>query len=281
PFPTRRSSDLHRRLIQGMVGGPIARGSASTGDGICARRSGRDRRSDSCRATSIPPCSSFLRKSSASSFVCTWIRWSRFRSRRGPDGSADWGMECCRALRTKTWRPSYAPSVRWSMNRDAARTASPSSALLDKYDVPVPRYTSYPTVPYWSDDPTSGQWLEELRRAAAQPDATWAIYIHIPFCESLCTFCGCNTVITRNHGREEPCIRSIHAECSKYLEEVPELARRPLRQLHLGGGTPTFLSPESLRVLLDPLLSRVRRRTEEFDASVEVNPRVTTAAHLA
>ena len=167
------------------------------------------------------------------------------------------------------------------MHPDAVRTTSPSSALLDKSDVPVPRYTSYPTVPYWSDDPTSEQWLDELRKAAAQPDATWAVYLHIPFCESLCTFCGCNTVITRNHGREEPYIRSIHAEWSKYLEEVPALAERSLRQLHLGGGTPTFLSPENLRVLLDPLLARVRRRAEEFDASVEVNPRVTSAAHLA
>jgi oxygen-independent coproporphyrinogen-3 oxidase len=167
------------------------------------------------------------------------------------------------------------------MNRSAVhRTSSPSSALLDKYDVPVPRYTSYPTVPYWSDGPTTDQWLTELRKAAAAPDATWSIYIHIPFCETLCTFCGCNTVITRNHDREEPYVRLIHTEWSKYLDEVPDLTNRPLRQLHLGGGTPTFLSPESLKLLLEPLMERVQFRAEEFGASVEVNPRVTTAEHL-
>lgn len=163
--------------------------------------------------------------------------------------------------------------TRKSMNR-------PSSALLDKYDVPVPRYTSYPTVPYWSNDPTTEQWLAELRRAAAKPDASWAIYIHIPFCETLCTFCGCNTVITRNHQREEPYIRLVHEEWSRYLDEVPDLEKRPLRQLHLGGGTPTFLAPASLELLLEPLFQRVDFRTEEFDASVEVNPRVTNAEHL-
>ena len=62
--------------------------------------------------------------------------------------------------------------------------------LFEKYDVPVPRYTSYPTVPYWTDDPTTAQWLTELRKAAQKPDCRWSMYIHIPFCESLCTFCG-------------------------------------------------------------------------------------------
>ncbi len=161
--------------------------------------------------------------------------------------------------------------------KDASR---PSSQLLDKYDVPVPRYTSYPTVPYWSNDPTTEQWLDELRKAAAKPDASWAVYIHIPFCETLCTFCGCNNVITRNHQREEPYVRLIHDEWSRYLDAVPDLEKRPLRQLHLGGGTPTFLSPESLTLLLQPLFERVTYKGDVFDASVEVNPRVTNAEHL-
>ena len=162
----------------------------------------------------------------------------------------------------------------------ATERIAPSSVLLDRYDVPVPRYTSYPTVPYWSNDPTTEQWLDELRRAAARPEATWAVYLHIPFCESLCTFCGCNNVITRNHDNEEPYVELITAEWSKYLEAVPDLGKRPLRQLHLGGGTPTFLSPPNLKRLISPLLERVSFRSEEFDASVEVNPRVTSAGHL-
>ena len=160
------------------------------------------------------------------------------------------------------------------------RVSSPSSALLDKYDVPVPRYTSYPTVPYWNNDPTTEQWLTELRKAAANPATTWSVYIHIPFCETLCTFCGCNTIITRNHEREEPYVGVILKEWSRILDEVPDLEKRPLRQLHLGGGTPTFLSPASLKLMLEPLMGRVQFRTGEFDASVEVNPRVTSAEHL-
>ena len=159
--------------------------------------------------------------------------------------------------------------------------ATPSSLLLDRYDVPVPRYTSYPTVPYWSENPTTEQWLEEVRKAAANPDATWAIYIHVPFCESLCTFCGCNTVITQNHGREQPYVEVIASEWKQYLEAVPDLAKRPLRQLHLGGGTPTFLAPDSLRAMLAPILRSVSYRSDVFDASVEVNPRVTNREHLA
>ncbi|MBW3670513.1 MAG: oxygen-independent coproporphyrinogen III oxidase [Acidobacteria bacterium] len=146
--------------------------------------------------------------------------------------------------------------------------------------MPVPRYTSYPTVPYWSDDPTTKQWLEELRKAAARPEASWSVYLHIPFCETLCTFCGCNTVITRNHQREQPYVRLIHDEWSRYLDAVPDLEKRPLRQLHLGGGTPTFLSPESLKLLLEPLFERVSYRDDLFDASLEVDPRVTSAEHL-
>lgn len=159
-------------------------------------------------------------------------------------------------------------------------TPRPSSELLDKYDVPVPRYTSYPTVPYWSNDPTTEQWLEELRKAAAKPEASWSVYLHIPFCETLCTFCGCNTVITRNHQREQPYVRLIHDEWSRYLDAVPDLEKRPLRQLHLGGGTPTFLSPASLKLLLAPLFERVSYRDDLFDASIEVDPRVTSAEHL-
>lgn len=152
--------------------------------------------------------------------------------------------------------------------------------LFEKYDVPVPRYTSYPTVPYWTDDPTTEQWIGELRKAAANPDCRWSIYVHIPFCESLCTFCGCNNVITQDHGREDPYVATVLKELEMYLEAVPELQQRSLRQIHLGGGTPTFLAPESLRALLEPITSRFRTRAETFDASVEVNPRVTTREHL-
>jgi oxygen-independent coproporphyrinogen-3 oxidase len=152
--------------------------------------------------------------------------------------------------------------------------------LFEKYDVPVPRYTSYPTVPYWTDNPTTEQWITELRKAAANPAASWSIYVHIPFCESLCTFCGCTNVITQNHKREVPYVDLVLKELALYLESVPDLAKRRLRQLHLGGGTPTFMSPASLTKLLKPILAQIPVRDEGFDASVEVNPRVTTREHL-
>jgi len=151
--------------------------------------------------------------------------------------------------------------------------------LLKKYDVPAPRYTSYPTVPYWSENPSESQWLEQLKFAMQANEASWSIYIHIPFCESLCTYCGCNTSITKNHEVEEPYIDVVLKEWQKYLEAVPEFSDKPLRELHLGGGTPTFLSPENLEKLLKPILGATKR-ADNFQASLEVDPRVTTEEHL-
>ncbi len=153
--------------------------------------------------------------------------------------------------------------------------------LLRKYDVPVPRYTSYPTVPYWSDSPTSQEWVDSFKRALVKAETEWALYLHIPFCESLCTFCGCNTVIGKNHQREVPYVKNLLKEFSLYLDALPELRSKPLRQLHLGGGTPTFLSAENLRHLVASLLEKCQLDSSRFDASVEVDPRRTTREQLA
>ncbi len=159
-------------------------------------------------------------------------------------------------------------------------TTSADSHLFKKYDIPAPRYTSYPTVPYWTDDPTTAQWIENVRETFAKPDATWSLYLHIPFCETLCTFCGCNTSITKDHSREEPYVALIQKEWQAYLKAVPEMAERPLLQLHLGGGTPTFLSPDNLRRLLEPMLAQMTRDSKNFEGSIEVDPRRTTRAQL-
>lgn len=151
--------------------------------------------------------------------------------------------------------------------------------LLKKYDVPAPRYTSYPTVPYWSENPSESQWLEHLKMAMQSDGSSWSIYIHIPFCESLCTYCGCNTSITKNHEVEAPYIEVVLKEWQKYLDAIPEFSEKPLRELHLGGGTPTFLSPENLSKLLTPILGATKR-ADNFQASLEVDPRVTTEEHL-
>jgi oxygen-independent coproporphyrinogen III oxidase len=152
--------------------------------------------------------------------------------------------------------------------------------LFKKYDIPAPRYTSYPTVPYWTDNPTTTQWIENVRETFAKPDATWSLYIHIPFCETLCTFCGCNTSITKDHTREEPYVALIHKEWESYLKASPDIAKRPILQLHLGGGTPTFLNPQNLRKLLEPMMKQMTIDPSKFEGSIEVDPRRTTREQL-
>jgi oxygen-independent coproporphyrinogen-3 oxidase len=152
--------------------------------------------------------------------------------------------------------------------------------LFAKYDVPAPRYTSYPTVPFWTDSPTTEKWLAELNRAFADEAATWSLYFHLPFCESLCTFCACNTVITRDHGREMGYVELLATEWKLYLDRVPALTERPLLGVHLGGGTPTFFSKENLEHILRPILSKTRIDQDRFEASVEVHPGHTTRDQL-
>ncbi len=152
--------------------------------------------------------------------------------------------------------------------------------LFAKYDVPAPRYTSYPTVPFWSNTPTTEQWLEALDMALNDEATTWSIYLHLPFCETLCTFCACNTVITRDHGREDIYVDLLLKEWSLYYERLSQLRTRPLQQLHLGGGTPTFFSSENLRRILEPMLAESRCDEAQFDASIEVDPRRCTREQL-
>jgi oxygen-independent coproporphyrinogen-3 oxidase len=154
-----------------------------------------------------------------------------------------------------------------------------STDLFAKYDTAIPRYTSYPTVPQWQDTPTRERWLASIAGALGG-DSSLSLYVHVPFCESLCTYCGCNTVITKNHGRDRAYVDLLLAELDLYVRALPALSGRPLRQLHIGGGTPTFLAPEDLGALLDGIATRLPARDDVFEGSIEVDPRVTTPAHL-
>ncbi|GHE59851.1 oxygen-independent coproporphyrinogen III oxidase [Roseivirga thermotolerans] len=152
-------------------------------------------------------------------------------------------------------------------------------SLLRKYDVPVPRYTSYPTVPDWN---TELFQIEDYRERLLQAFASYkedglSLYVHLPFCESLCTYCGCNTRITVNHAVEKPYIEGLLMEWSMYLHILPD--RPILKELHLGGGTPTFFSPEHLKLLLEALLKTVVLHPD-FEFSFEGHPANTTYAHL-
>lgn len=152
--------------------------------------------------------------------------------------------------------------------------------LIRKYDVPTPRYTSYPTVPCWNTEAFStDQWANSVRRAFDESNESKGIslYLHLPFCESLCTYCACNKRITKNHNVEITYIRSLLKEWGDYIKIF---GRKPvIRELHLGGGTPTFFKAENLKWLVSWLLEEgVVHLDHAF--SFEGHPNNTTAEHL-
>ena len=153
-------------------------------------------------------------------------------------------------------------------------------SLFQKYNVPGPRYTSYPTVPYWEDSSFSYEkWLDSVRTSFVESNTTQGIslYIHLPFCESLCTFCGCHEHITKRHEMEDPYIQNVLKEWRLYLAVLPSRPR--IKEIHLGGGTPTFFSPDNLQYLIDQIFEGADR-AEGFQFSFEGHPNNTTREHL-
>ncbi len=154
--------------------------------------------------------------------------------------------------------------------------------LVSKYNVPGPRYTSYPTVPYWDGNSFSVDgWQtsiqQGLRLSENQTSKGLSIYIHLPFCESMCTFCGCTKRITKNHLVEKPYIQALLKELRMYAEII---GHRPLiQQLHLGGGTPTFFSAENLEDLLIGIFE-IADTANKVEFSFEGHPNNTTREHL-
>ncbi len=153
-------------------------------------------------------------------------------------------------------------------------------SLIQKYNVPGPRYTSYPTVPYWDEaDFTYQNWMETLRKSFSESNAKEGIslYIHLPFCESLCTFCGCNKRITKNHEVEHPYIDAVLKEWTLYCEI---LDKKPnIKEIHLGGGTPTFFSAGNLERLINGIFA-LANKAKGYEFSFEGHPNNTTREHL-
>ncbi|WP_342087650.1 oxygen-independent coproporphyrinogen III oxidase [Dyadobacter sp. OTU695] len=153
--------------------------------------------------------------------------------------------------------------------------------LLFKYNIPGPRYTSYPTVPYWQKTPPAIQKWKELVQDAftvSNQKEGISLYVHLPFCESLCTYCGCNTRITINHAVENKYIQAVLKEWKMYCELFG--AEKPLiRELHLGGGTPTFFSPGNLVKLVNGLLENALVHPDAR-FGFEAHPGNTTDEHL-
>ncbi|HJS01279.1 MAG TPA: oxygen-independent coproporphyrinogen III oxidase [Flavobacterium sp.] len=153
-------------------------------------------------------------------------------------------------------------------------------SLIQKYNVPGPRYTSYPTVPYWEEDLFSiNQWKISLIQSFIASNTTEGIslYIHLPFCESLCTFCGCNKRITKRHDVESPYIKAVLKEWDLYCELLPQ--RPKIKEIHLGGGTPTFFSPANLTTLFNGLFVNADK-ADDYEFSFEGHPNNTTHEHL-
>lgn len=153
--------------------------------------------------------------------------------------------------------------------------------LVQKYNIPGPRYTSYPTVPYWDNTTFSGkEWQQTLIQSfteSNQKEGGISLYIHLPFCESLCTFCGCHKRITKRHEVETPYIQAVLKEWQLYCDILPE---KPIvKELHLGGGTPTFFTPENLQELINGIF-RKADKAPGYEFSFEGHPNNTTKEHL-
>ncbi len=151
-----------------------------------------------------------------------------------------------------------------------------SEEFLRRYNRPGPRYTSYPTAPVWQDD-FGPDDLEEVLGAADAGGAPVSLYMHLPFCESLCLFCACNVVIRKDKRVAIPYLDALKLEIGCFRKFIsPE---RPVIQLHWGGGTPTYLSPGQMEDLFACTRQRFRF-APDAELGVEVDPRVTSPEHL-
>ena len=150
--------------------------------------------------------------------------------------------------------------------------------LVEKYNIQAPRYTSYPTVPYWDNSLDEEKWIQRIKTSFINHNAEGiSLYIHLPYCESLCTYCACNTRITVNHKVEQPYIESLLKEWNLYLNQFD--SKPIIKEIHLGGGTPTFFSPSNLHFLIKSILDTAII-AEDYDFSFEGHPSNTTKEHL-
>ncbi|SFU32514.1 oxygen-independent coproporphyrinogen-3 oxidase [Pustulibacterium marinum] len=155
-----------------------------------------------------------------------------------------------------------------------------SNSLIQKYNVAGPRYTSYPTVPYWEADTFSYEsWIYSVQQTfrASNLSEGISLYIHLPFCESMCTFCGCHKRITKRHDVEHPYIEGLLKEWELYTALFDE--RPQIKEIHLGGGTPTFFSPSNLERLINGIFKSADC-CEDYEFSFEGHPNNTTKEHL-
>jgi oxygen-independent coproporphyrinogen-3 oxidase len=152
-----------------------------------------------------------------------------------------------------------------------------TAELLSRYDRPGPRYTSYPTAVEFHEGVTGADYLDCLASANALGDAPLSMYVHLPFCEERCLFCGCHTIISPRKEVAVPYLGMLGREIALLAERLPE--RRRFAQLHLGGGTPTYYTPRQLDALIGGLLVHFTP-LPGAELAFEADPRVTTSDHL-
>jgi oxygen-independent coproporphyrinogen-3 oxidase len=164
-----------------------------------------------------------------------------------------------------------------SESRPGAWVLDVSEEMVNRYNVPGPRYTSYPTAPEWVDAFGPEDHDHVIRESnEARPLRPLSLYVHLPFCKSLCLFCGCNVVINKNHEVSIPYLEKLKWEIDRVSERLDR--DRPVVQLHYGGGTPTYLSPAQLEDLTMHLRARFLF-APDAEIGVEVDPRVTSEDH--
>lgn len=173
--------------------------------------------------------------------------------------------------------PAVAPRPAPSHLREDVDFSAITPELIAKYDRPGPRYTSYPTAPQFSETFTAEDYREALALAARREDEPLSLYVHVPFCEARCTYCGCNIVISPRRGPEEAYLEAVTAELDLLAEALGR--RRQLSQMHWGGGTPTYLTPAQCARLFQAIAQRFSF-TPEAEIALEVDPCVTTFEHL-
>lgn len=152
--------------------------------------------------------------------------------------------------------------------------------LVEKYGSAVPRYTSYPTAPEWKDDYSQEKFEAAIEKSNASGE-DFSLYLHLPFCESQCYFCGCNVVISPEHGIEENYLKHLYDEIEYYGNLFDK--KRKVAQMAWGGGTPTYLTPDQIRDLyqhIEKHFSLYKDSEGNYEYAIEIDPRVTSKDHL-
>ena len=151
-----------------------------------------------------------------------------------------------------------------------------SEEFLERYNRPGPRYTSYPTAPVWNDAFGAGD-LQQVHEEAERAHSPVSLYMHLPFCESLCLFCACNVIIQKDKGVAPPYLEVLKREMERVSASVS--GERKVVQFHWGGGTPTYLTPAQIEDLFGATKEHFTF-AEDAEVGIEVDPRVTSREHL-